>query len=137
MTDTLEVLITPVAAVRPKVTRWNTYYPGEYGTYLPKLREMIQHKWAAPPKNGHVALVVGFWLPRPKSHYGTGRNVGKVKGSAPLVPHQDVDNLLKGAMDAASGVVYTDDKQVVAVTAVKHYGEGRIRLDVYDYDHGV
>ena len=127
-----EVLITPVAAVRPKVTRWSTYYPGEYGRYLPKLRGMLQQGWLAPPKSGLVELDVEFWLPRPKSHYGTGRNAGKVKKSAPVVPHQDVDNLLKGAMDAASGVLYEDDKQVVGVSAKKAYGDARIVFRLWD-----
>lgn len=127
-----EAVITPIAAVRPKVTRWSTYYPGEYGKYLPKLREMLQQGWVIPPKSGLVELDVEFSLPRPKSHYGTGKNAGKVKGSAPVVPHQDVDNLLKGAMDAASGVLYEDDKQVVRVTAVKRYGSPSIKYRLVD-----
>ena len=127
-----DAVITPIAAVRPKVTRWSTYYPGEYGKYLPKLRLMLEQGWPVPPKSGLVELDLEFRLPRPKSHYGTGRNSGLVKGSAPVVPHQDVDNLLKGAMDAASGVLYYDDKQVVRVTAVKAYGEGMIRYRLVD-----
>lgn len=131
--ESIRLEITPVAAVRPKVTRWNTYYPGRYGDYLPELREMIRHRWAAPQKNGPCSLVVVFDMPRPKSHYGTGRNKDKVKDSAPEYPHQDVDNLLKGVMDAASGVVYEDDKWVMSVLATKRYGEPGITLIVDDY----
>lgn len=127
-----EAVITPVAAVRPKVTRWSTYYPGEYGKYLPELRGMLQQGWPVPPKSGLVELDLEFRLPRPRSHYGTGRNAQKVKGSAPVVPHQDVDNLLKGAMDAATGVLYLDDKQVVRVTAVKRYGQPAIVYRLVD-----
>lgn len=130
-------MITPVAAVRPKVTRWSTYYPGEYGRYLPKLRELLQQGWRFPVEDGHCELSVVFWLPRPKSHYGTGRNASRVKESAPKVPHQDVDNLLKGAMDAASGVLYADDKQVVRVAAEKRYGNPRIQYELRSHDYGV
>ena len=33
--------------------------------------------------DGPVSVTVDFYLPRPKSHYGTGRNAGALKPSAP------------------------------------------------------
>lgn len=134
LTRSFDAVITPVAAVRPKVTRWSTYYPGEYGKYLPQLREMLEQGWRFPVEDGPCELHVRFFLPRPKSHYGTGRNSELVKPSAPVVPHQDIDNLLKGAMDAASGILYCDDKQVVRVTSEKAYGNPCIKYQLRAYD---
>jgi Holliday junction resolvase RusA-like endonuclease len=126
----VEVEITPVAAVRPKVTRWNTYYPGEYGSYLPKLKELLKKAYQGSVIRTECRLRVECIMPRPKSHFRTGRNSHLVKNGAPLFPHQDVDNLLKGAMDAASGVLYEDDRLVVEVACRKAYGAPRISYEV-------
>ena len=57
-----------------------------------------------PPIEGPVRVDVEFILPRPKSHFGTGRNVAKIKGSSPhlhgVIP--DKDNLEKTVLDALS-----------------------------------
>lgn len=127
----LEIPIEPVAAVRPKVTRWNTYYPGKYGKYLPELREWLNvHWWQKAPEGTLLEVTAEFELRRPKSHFGTGKNKEVVKASARAVPHQDVDNLAKGVMDALSGVAYDDDSQVVRLVAEKRYGVGRTLVRV-------
>lgn len=71
--------------------------------------------------SGPVKLDLRFSFPRPKSHYGTGKNSSQLKGSAPVEHAQrpDIDNLVKAAMDAMNGVLYDDDKQVVSLSASK------------------
>lgn len=126
--------IEPVAAVRPKVTRWNTYYPGKYGKYLPEVREWLNvHARTLFPGEMLLDVSLHFGLSRPKSHFGSGRNSARVKPSAAVVPHQDVDNLAKGVMDAMSGVVYEDDRQVARLVAEKAYGDGKTRVVVRRY----
>lgn len=72
----------------------------------------------------HVDLV--FRFQRPKAHYGTGRNVGVVKASAPPWPVSrrvgDIDKLARSTLDALteSGVI-TDDSHVVSMTANKDW----------------
>jgi Holliday junction resolvase RusA-like endonuclease len=132
----VDVDVTPVAAVRPKVTKWSTYYPGEYGRYLPALKDRLRELWLGEPLDLECRLEVKFWLPRPKSHYRTGRNNHLVKAGAAKYPHQDVDNLLKGAMDAASGVLYVDDRLVVEVCATKGYGSPRLRYELSALESG-
>lgn len=119
----VEIPLTPVAAVRPKVTRWNTYYPGAYGKYLPEARQWLNDYWSDDPLTGPLRVRLTFTLTRPKSHFRTGRNSHLVKDGAPGYPHQDVDNFVKGALDVLNGVVYEDDTQVVEVWATKRYGE--------------
>jgi crossover junction endodeoxyribonuclease RusA len=39
----------------------------------------------AAPIDGPVSVHVAFRMPRPKSHYGTGRNAGQLKDTAPVL----------------------------------------------------
>jgi len=57
-------------------------------------------------------MVMGFWYAPPK------------KPSHPVYKAQkpDVDKLVRSILDSLTGVVYTDDSQVVIVTAYKKYG---------------
>ena len=73
---------------------------------------------------GAVSLEVTFRLPRPKGHYGTGRNAGTIKATAPRRPasRPDLDKLLRSTLDALGEAgVWLDDSQVVTVVGTKHY----------------
>ncbi len=73
---------------------------------------------------GPVQMTVCFTLVRPKSHYGTGKNSGKLKASAPKFPivKPDSTKLLRAIEDAMSNVVWGDDSQVVRHDVSKAYG---------------
>jgi len=88
-----------------------------------------------------------FYFPRPKSHYGTGKNAGKLKASAPKyhtkVP--DIDNLQKAVYDSLSvkiGIgVWKDDSQIVTGKPEKLYADGcpvgmRIRIYSLEQEEG-
>jgi len=67
-----------------------------------------------------IALSVKFIFPRSKGHFGK-------KGLLPSAPKNhtsrpDIDNCLKGLMDACKGVLWIDDTQIVTVLAEKIYG---------------
>ncbi len=61
-----------------------------------------------------VILSVSFHFRRPKSDYGTGRNAGKLKKSAPAhhAKQPDLSKLVRGVEDALTGIVYRDDRQI-------------------------
>ncbi len=68
------------------------------------------------PLTGPVALSLVFTLPRPKSHFGTGRNAGVVRPSAPARPDvtPDLDKLVRATKDALTTArVFRDDALVV------------------------
>lgn len=88
---------------------------------------------------GPVGLGVEFYLTRPLSHFGTGRNAGLVKPSAPGPLHcykPDIGKLMRPVEDALTGVVYADDAQICAyVPPMQKYwtcAEGRAVIYVYD-----
>ena len=73
------------------------------------------------PITGPVKLEIVFLFPRPKSHFGTGRNADKLKASAPVHcisrAHGDTSKLIRSTEDAISASsgypVIEDDSQVV------------------------
>jgi Holliday junction resolvase RusA-like endonuclease len=73
-----------------------------------------------------VAVTLRFFVRRPKGHYGSGRNAGLLKDSAPARPAKrpDVDKMVRHVLDALKGVLYADDGQVVDLLPSKFYAEG-------------
>lgn len=73
---------------------------------------------------GPVSVDLLFLLPRPKGHYGTGRNADVLKPGSPKYPtgKPDTDKLARAVMDAlVQAGVLKDDSQVVALDARKAY----------------
>ena len=81
-------------------------------------------KAAAEPFASPVQLAVSFYLRRPKGHYGTGRNGGILKASAPLYPGSapDLSKLIRSTEDALTDSgIWADDALVVMISAEKQY----------------
>lgn len=72
-----------------------------------------------------VAIDIGMtlWLPRPPSHYRTGRNASLLRDTAPAYPVSrfDSDKLARAVLDSFTGVLYDDDGQVTDLAARKRY----------------
>jgi len=82
------------------------------------------------PIAGPVRVEAVFTFPRPKGHYGSGRNAGQLKQSAPVHCDKapDLDKLLRAIGDALTGVVLVDDSRIVEVAARKTYGTPGARI---------
>lgn len=88
----------------------------------------------AVPMEGPLALRLVFRMPRPKDHFGTGRNAGVLKASSPAshLCAPDVDNLAKAVMDAMTvGGWWRDDAQVVEMTVVKGWGVAGADVEIW------
>jgi len=145
---TVTVKGAPKAKKRPKFT---TRAGAKFGrAYNPSEKDEISF-WQAVepqvrgvyyPKDVPLDLYVLYTIERPKSHYGTGKNAGVVKASAPAYPtgKPDADNLLKLLCDALNCQLWHDDAQVVDVRIGRRYGpegETHFQVDVMeesDYD---
>ena len=87
---------------------------------------LVDHPQPWTPMSGAVEVVLTCWLPRPKSHYGTGRNTDRLKESAPDYPtvKPDCDKLLRAALDSLGEAgVWADDAQVIEAHSAKRYAE--------------
>lgn len=64
---------------------------------------------------GPVKLTLTFFVTRPQGHFGTGRNAGRLKDSAPSYPTKkpDLTKLTRATEDALTKVIWKDDAQVV------------------------
>lgn len=102
--------------------------PGPLSRYRGDIREAAERA-DVKIADGPIDITIAFFFPRPKSHFGTGRNASVVKDSAPSYPigRPDLDKLVRAVLDALTGFAFKDDSQVVEIVASKDY---------CDYDFG-
>ena len=77
----------------------------------------------APPA-GAALVSLTFYLPRPVTHYGTGKNSGRVKPSAPveMMVKPDLDKLVRAVLDSLTDAgMWADDSRVDSIHAYKVY----------------
>jgi crossover junction endodeoxyribonuclease RusA len=82
---------------------------------------------------GAVRVTAGFFFPRPKSHYRTGKNADQLRENAPVwhTSAPDADKLQRAVGDVLTqaGVVI-DDRIIAHWTAGKFYGDPRVDVVV-------
>jgi Holliday junction resolvase RusA-like endonuclease len=79
---------------------------------------------------GPVQLEARFFVQRPKSYYGSGRNAGLLKPSAPLFPTTapDLSKYVRALEDALEGITWANDAQIVSLIVSKLYAETGMAL---------
>jgi Holliday junction resolvase RusA-like endonuclease len=98
-------------------------YPAAVWQWRAQVQQAVAER-NEPAFPGAVDLRLGFDLPRPAGHYGTGRNQDTVKQSAPASPTvmPDLDKLIRCVADAITDAgLWRDDSQVVSIAAAKRY----------------
>ena len=130
------ILGSPVAKRRPRFARRGklTAIINDQETEEGRFLFAAQFQWRKPPLIGPLAIDLLFIMPRPKAHYGTGKNVTILKPTSPRYHSAkkrfDIDNCIKFALDCLNELVYEDDGQVAVISAVKRYGE-RPRTEIF------
>ena len=86
---------------------------------------MVASEHFTTPWEGACSLQVTFVFQRPKSHYGSGKNAARLKGTAPThkTSKPDCTKLIRCLEDGLTGIAYRDDSQVVELAVEKKYGE--------------
>lgn len=76
------------------------------------------------PFSGPVEVAFVFYRLRPKSHFGTGKNAGVLKSSAPMFPttRPDALKLARAVEDALTAIVWADDSEIVDERLRKVWG---------------
>lgn len=77
-----------------------------------------------PPVSGPVRLTLEFGFPRPKGHFGSGKNATAIRPSAPVchTSKPDTDNLAKAVMDELTRIgAWGDDAAVWNLTCLRRW----------------
>mgnify|MGYP000554286516 CR=1 FL=1 len=121
---------TPKAQPRPRAAAFNgrarVYDAGTAEGWKAAIQAQLE-RYAGKCIESPMVVKMTFYFPRPKSHFGTGRNAEKLKPKSPKFHLQkpDADNLAKAVMDALSeksGMgLWKDDTQVVSLTIFKEW----------------
>lgn len=136
MTWSFVVYGTPVTQGSKTRTRYGLRDAN--GTRLRPWREAVKHAAldaGIPRIDGPVSVSLRFAFARPRSHFGTGRNVSNLRSGAPAYPANrgsgDIDKLCRAVLDALTDAgVWGDDSQVVCLTAVKSWTDARPQAEV-------
>jgi len=112
------------------------------GFFIPKLKRVVitdanpnSKDWKTDVKHaaqeayqgelwdGPISVVFKFFQTRPACHFGTGKNAGVLKESAPAWPSKKPDllKLARGVEDALTSVIWVDDAQIVHEELSKSY----------------
>lgn len=73
--------------------------------------------------DGVFEATIVMYLQRPQSHYGTGKNAGKIKLDAPryVGTKPDGEKVERAVYDALSKIAMRDDCRIVKASWVKYY----------------
>ena len=129
----------PIALKRHRHTKAGISYDPSKNDKADFLAKCMEHR-PEKPMDCAIGLKVIFCFRRPQSHFGTGKNAGRLKDSAPRyhTKRPDLDNLVKFVEDALQGVFFVDDKQVVYTEIKKIYHDyakvviGMVKMSEFD-----
>lgn len=114
------ILINPMGAVRmTQKGKWKNARAQRYLDYKNEIGWQLKKHYKEPTLTA-IGVKIKFYMPIPESWSNKKKceHTGK-----PHIKKPDIDNLIKGIFDSANGIVWQDDKQVVACEATKEYGD--------------
>ena len=106
---------------RPKFKREGSNVVAYYKDDLSSVRQAIAEQWTDAPLSGKVALEAEFRVVPSKRVSKAVREAmlaGEIRPSG-----QNCDGLLRALMDAMSGIVFGDERQVTRLSGIVSYGE--------------
>lgn len=122
----------PKGQPRPKAFsrggRAGVYDPGTAEGWKGSVALAAEPHRPTTPLDGPLSLILNFHLPRPKSHYRTGKRSAELRDNPPFyhTGKPDVDNAAKAIMDAMTQLAFwRDDSQVASCLITKTYTHGQ------------
>jgi Holliday junction resolvase RusA-like endonuclease len=99
------------------------------------VKVFARDSYAGVPSRNPLSVEATFMVQRPRGHFGTGRNAGKLKASAPTHPtgKPDATKLWRSTEDALTGILWADDAQIVRQSIGKAYSDRPgVQIAVYE-----
>ncbi|MGB1226457.1 MAG: RusA family crossover junction endodeoxyribonuclease [Poseidonibacter sp.] len=131
----LNINVNPIAASRPRVSRFSTYYNEPYRSHkeLLKNKVLVANVGQSKPlfsRYRPLEMEINYYIKLPKlSSIRT-----KILHETPHVFKPDLDNLVKATKDALNGLVYYDDAQVFSLTINKYFTSDNPRTEIFIVD---
>ena len=131
---------SPMVRVNPKTGRAYVAEDTRDGRGFRSWRQELSHAMLAvapkTPWDCPVKVVMTIYVPRPKNHYGQGRNAAVLKESAPTIPPtgKDLDKLARCAGDAGTGILWRDDARIAMWELRRGYaddGPERVEIEAH------
>lgn len=93
--------------------------------WMDTVKTFAMSEYLGEIQKGPLGLIIWFHMKRPNSHFGTGRNAGILKESAPKYPtgKPDLDKCVRAISDSLTGIIWRDDSQVVYIQTAKMYAD--------------
>tara|TARA_Y100000034_G_C6734509_1_gene325611 strand:- start:87 stop:494 length:408 start_codon:yes stop_codon:yes gene_type:complete len=116
---------TPKALKRHRPSARGGYYDPSFKDKKDIILQIAQYR-PKRPLEGNIQLKLYFYMPRPKTHYRTGKRSHVLKAKAPVYHSikPDLDNLVKLISDCIGNRTFiVDDSQICEIYAEKIYGE--------------
>lgn len=117
---------------RPRFSRAGgfvkAYDPPDSREYKKYVKLMASQNRPHKPIEGPIELKLVIYRPLLKS-MSKKKKAEAVAGTLRPIKKPDVDNVAKGIMDAMTGIIWADDKQVVSLQVSKFYSD-RPRVEV-------
>ena len=122
MTVHLEIPGPPQGKARPRMTkRGHVYTPQATRDYEDAIAGIaLKAMKGRMPIDGPVYLSLTAYYPVPAS-WSERKKLRAIAGDESPTVKPDLDNVLKAVADALNGIVYLDDKQIVASELFKKY----------------
>jgi Holliday junction resolvase RusA-like endonuclease len=135
------VLGKPQAQQRPKFNSFTkrAHDPKESAEYKSNVRAMatvavLENNWNICHREMPVSVNIISYRPIPTSVPIWKKNAAIHGLIPPLGRNADIDNVMKGILDAMNGVVYEDDCQVFKLTGESRYSDvPRVEIEVEAY----
>jgi crossover junction endodeoxyribonuclease RusA len=108
---------------------------GKAGVYTPETKalrewrravEEVMERHKDKKLDGAFSVHLEFYMPRPKSHFRTGKFSHLIKDDAPIdhLTKPDLDNMIKLVLDVMTKSGYwKDDSQVIELSSSKNYAD--------------
>ena len=117
---------TPVGKGRPRFARRGafvkTYSPEKTQNYEALVKMAAQEAMQGiDPLQGAVKIELQLFV-NPPASWSNKKAMSALAGDIYPTTKPDLDNTLKGILDACNDIVWLDDKQVVQATISKRYG---------------
>lgn len=117
----IAIPVTPIGKARARVTRFGVFTPKGTRHFEADIRAHLRLA-QAPKLDGALVVDMLCVFPRPKGKAGQLRQFHMVR--------PDADNCAKAVLDAANGLLWADDAQVMSLRVTKAYGEPKVILSV-------